>query len=131
MARKSADVGEVRPVNEVRLVGRVSGDPAHRTLPSQDELVTFRLVVSRPPAPRRTGDARSPSVDTIDVACWSARTRRRAGSLTPGDVVEVTGALRRRFWRAGAGAVSRCEVEALRIDRVRVPAAHASPSADA
>ncbi|KNX37348.1 single-stranded DNA-binding protein [Luteipulveratus halotolerans] len=119
MAKKSDDTGNVPPVNEVRLVGRVSGEPARRTLPSQDELVTFRLVVARPPAPRRSGDGRSPTVDTIDVACWSARTRRKAAALTTGEVIEVSGALRRRFWRAGVGAVSRCEVEAGRIDRVR------------
>jgi hypothetical protein len=28
--------------------------------------------------------------------------------LVAGDVVSIAGALRRRFWRAGAGAVSRC-----------------------
>jgi single-strand DNA-binding protein len=38
--------------------------------------------------------------------------------LQPGDIVEVRGSLRRRFWRAGPGAVSRTEVEVVRLRRV-------------
>ncbi|MDE9366096.1 single-stranded DNA-binding protein [Luteipulveratus sp. YIM 133132] len=110
-------------VNEVRLVGRVSGSPVHRVLPSDDELVTFRLVVDRPVKARSTSSGRQVRVDTIDIACWTSRTRRRAIALESGECVEVSGALRRRFWRAGAAAVSRCEVEAASIDRLRVGAA--------
>jgi len=33
-------------------------------------------------------------------------------------VLEVEGALRRRFWRMGAGAASRSEVEVLRVRRL-------------
>ena len=39
--------GSGTDVNEVRLVGRVSGEPTVRTLPSGDEVVTLRVVVSR------------------------------------------------------------------------------------
>ncbi|AKU16683.1 single-stranded DNA-binding protein [Luteipulveratus mongoliensis] len=117
----TAPTTPVASVNEVRLVGRVSGDPQTRVLPSEDELVTFRLVVDRPTEKRKPKPVvgRTPSVDTFDIACWSATTRRRAGLLVPGDVVEVNGSLRRRFWKAGAGAVSRCEVEATTIARLR------------
>lgn len=107
------------PINEVRLIGRISGQPEVRTLPSDDLLVTFRLVVDRPAAqPRSKASKRTPKVDTIDVACWTSATRRRAKALRTGDLVEVNGALRRRFWKAGAGAVSRCEVEAEGISRL-------------
>lgn len=100
--------GGVAAVNEVRLVGRVSQDPECRELPSGDALWTFRLVVARPPS--RVGV----SVDTLDCAAWSARARRSVASWRAGDVVEVSGSVRRRFFRSGGGAVSRTEVEVAR-----------------
>lgn len=108
-------------VNEVRLVGRVSAEVEQRELPSGDLLVSVRVVVGRPPSARRREAGAEPraGVDTIDVACWSARTRASALRLAPGDHVEVQGALRRRFFRAGGAAVSRYEVEAASVRRVR------------
>lgn len=103
--------------NTVSLVGRVSGEVVERELPSGDRLATFRLVVPREESPE--GRAR---VDTIDVACWSGRTRRVAGRLGEGTVVAVEGALRRRFFAAGAGRASRYEVEAQRLRRLAVGA---------
>ena len=100
--------GAVAAVNEVRLVGRVSQDPERRELPSGDALWTFRLVVARRPS--RVGV----SVDTLDCAAWSARARRSVASWRAGDVVEVSGSVRRRFFRSGGGAVSRTEVEVAR-----------------
>lgn len=107
-------------LNEVHLVGRVSAPPERRVMPSDDELVSFRLVVDRGPSPKVTSDRRRPTVDVIDIACWSARTRRSALKLQPDDVVRVTGSLRRRFWKAGGAAVSRHEVEAASLCKVRV-----------
>ncbi|WP_328823309.1 single-stranded DNA-binding protein [Metallococcus carri] len=95
-------------VNEIRLVGRVSGEPLVRELPSGDEVVTFRLVVRRD-GKRRPG---APTCDTLDVACWSASSRRTARALADQQVVELSGALRRRFWRTPGGPASRYEVEA-------------------
>jgi single-strand DNA-binding protein len=106
------------PANEVHLIGRVSGPPTPRTLPSGDELVQLRVVVPRPP--RRGSDTRA-QVDTIDVACWSARTRTSALRLPDGHGVEITGALRRRFFAAGAGRASRYEVEAASVRKVTLP----------
>lgn len=107
-------------VNEVHLVGRVSGAPEERALPSGDAVVLFRLVVPRPPV-RRTaagrGAARGPSVDTIDVACWGSRARRAALRLHDGDAAEVSGSLHRRFFRAGGSAASRYEVAASSVAR--------------
>ncbi len=99
--------------NAVSLVGRVSGEVVERELPSGDRLTTFRLVVPR----EEPGEGRT-RVDTIDVACWTGRTRRVAGRLGEGIVVAVDGALRRRFFAAGAGRASRYEVEAARLRRV-------------
>ena len=107
-------------VNEVHLVGRVSGAPEERALPSGDAVVLLRLVVPRSPV-RRTaagrGAARGPSVDTIDVACWGSRARRSALRLHDGDAAEVSGSLHRRFFRAGGAAASRYEVAASTVAR--------------
>jgi len=100
-----SDAGE--GLNEVRLIGRLSQEPELRTLPSGDPLWTFRVVVPRngPPSAARA------SVDALDCAVWSGRCRRTVASWRAGDVVEVSGAVRRRFFRAGGGAVSRVEIE--------------------
>ena len=94
-------------INEVRLVGRLSAEPELRTLPSGDSLWTFRVVVPRGPQPTRS----RATVDTVECAVWSGRVRRTVASWQEGDVVEVSGAIRRRFFRAGGGAASRVEVE--------------------
>lgn len=107
-------------VNAVSLVGRVSSAPETRELPSGDELVTFRVIVPRPPRTRTGGEGERARVDVIDVACWSARTRRSASRLEAGSVIRVEGSLRRRFFRSGGGAVSRYEVEASAVARVRI-----------
>ena len=104
-------------VNEVRLVGRVSAAAEERELPSGDQVAQLRVVV-----PRATTAGGGARVDTIDVACWTARTRRSARALHADDHVEVVGSLRRRFFRAGAATVSRYEVEAGVIRRIRVKA---------
>lgn len=102
-------------VNEVTLAGRVSVPPEARDLPSGDRLVTFRLVVDRPPEKGST----KRTVDVIDVACWGKRVQRSALALAPDDLVRVEGALRRRFFATGGGRASRYEVEAARLTRVR------------
>ena len=100
--------------NTVTLVGRVSTTPEQRDLPSGDVLVTLRVVVDRPPERGQTRRA----VDVIDVACWTKRTQRSAGSLAPDDGVRVEGSLRRRFFGTAGGRASRYEVEAHRLVRV-------------
>lgn len=105
--------------NEVVLVGRVAAPAEERTLPSGDVIVTWRLIVDRPPGGRTLPQGvRASTIDTLDCVAWTAGPRRKALGLAAGDVVTVTGALRRRFWRAGAGAVSRCEVEVATVKRL-------------
>jgi len=109
------DEGVEQRCNEVRLVGRVSQSPEERELPSGDSLLVFRLVVPR------TGDLRGSRqrVDVLDCAVWGGRVRSAARSWRAGDVVELSGAVRRRFFRGGAGAASRYEIEVLSGRRVR------------
>jgi single-strand DNA-binding protein len=101
----------------VRLVGRLAGPVVERTLPSGDVLALWRVVVDRPAGPVAEG-TRVQTVDTLECVTRRAGVRRTAGSWAPGDVVEVEGALRRRFWRSPGGTTSRYEVEVLRAKRV-------------
>jgi single-strand DNA-binding protein len=87
-----------------------------RELPSSDVVVTFRLVVARS-KPIRSAGGRSPTVDTIDCAAWTKGVQRSLRGCEPGDVVEVWGALRRRFWRAPTGPSSRSEIEVSSLRR--------------
>jgi single-strand DNA-binding protein len=114
------DLGPGLDRNEVRLVGRVSGTPERRILPSGDEVVQLRLVV------RRVTDG----IDTLDVAVGpapAAGNRPRPGQsgrrllataerLHDGERVEVRGELRRRWWGNGAVRQSRVEVRAHAVE---------------
>lgn len=105
--------GVALPANEVRLVGRVSGQPEERVLPSGDRLVAFRVVVARDqPRGRQT-------VDALECVAWSARSRRSVSRWADGDVVELSGSLRRRFYRVGTTTASRVEVETSRARIIR------------
>lgn len=111
--------------NEVLLVGRVSGEPQERELPSGDRLVAWRVVVDRPAPSRPVRSGWRPvSIDTVDCVGWAAGVRRTARGLQSGDVVQVSGALRRRFYRAGGAPSSRTEVEVALVRRLlRAPSA--------
>ena len=102
------DPRSVEHVNEVRLVGRVAAEPQERTMPSGDLVVGVRLVVERTERDRRPG---SPRVDALECSAWPQTLRRSVLRWSPGDVVEVTGRLRRRFQRGPQGPTSRWEIE--------------------
>lgn len=102
--------------NEVLLVGRLAAEPQERALPSGDVLTSFRLVVDRP-ATRGDGP-RAARVDTLDCVARAAGLRRTAQGWRPGDVLEVQGSLRRRFFRTAGGTGSRYEVEVARGKRL-------------
>ena len=101
------DQGEA--VNEVRLQGRLAADPRHRELPSGDTVVNLRVIVERPVQPSK--DKPRQRVDSLECAIWSGRLKTQVRRWSAGDVVEVSGALRRRFFRAGGVTASRVEVE--------------------
>lgn len=90
--------------NSVFLRGRLADEPIDKQLPSGDLLTVFRLIVARPPAERVR-------VDTIECVTARSRPRRTLAKARPGDVVEVEGSLRRRFWRAPNGPASRYSVD--------------------
>jgi single-strand DNA-binding protein len=98
--------------NEVRVTGRLSMLADAKTLPSGDDVVSFRVIVDRPTGSSRAG------IDAIDCVVFTARLRQAALKWQPGEVIEVEGALRRRFWRRGLETASRFEVEVTRAKRV-------------
>jgi single-strand DNA-binding protein len=107
--RPDVDADEaIAPVNEVRLVGRISGDPDEKQLPSGDTLRSFRMVVGRGESEAVGSRQRH---DTLDCVVWGGRVKRSVAGWRTGDVVEVSGAIRRRFYRGGGGPVSRVDVE--------------------
>jgi len=96
-------------LNDVVLRGRVSQEAVEKELPSGDKVVEFRLIVTR---------EKQSGVDTLDIASWSAKSRRTALSLTPDEWVEVSGSIHRRFWSSPTGLASRWQVEAVEISRI-------------
>jgi single-strand DNA-binding protein len=104
--------------NEVVLGGRVSGEPTVRVLPSGDELVSWRLVVGRDNRGVSASGRQLPTVDTIDCVAFKSGVRRTAARWAGGELIEVRGELRRRFWRGAQGAASRCEVEVFEIRKI-------------
>lgn len=100
-----------RPDNRVVLRGRISSAPTERQLPSGDLILTFRVVVARATTPM-TAKSRQTS-DWVDCVAWGGRVKRTVGRWRPGDLVELEGALRRRFFRAAGQTSTRVEVEVL------------------
>lgn len=110
---------EVEARNEVVLVGRVAAHAEQRELPSGDLLTSWRLVVERGVSRRPVPEGiRPPTVDTLECVAWTAQVQRSAASWQPGDVVQVEGSLRRRFWRAPTGSSSRYEIEVVKAKRI-------------
>jgi single-strand DNA-binding protein len=97
--------------NAVVLRGRISSAPIKRELPSGDVILTFRVVVGRDKTPM-TAKSRQTS-DWVDCTAWGGRVKRRITKWQLGDVVEIEGALRRRFFRSESRTSTRVEVEVL------------------
>src|SRR3954469_12842925 len=100
---------QVETVNEVRLQGRLAADPQLRELPSGDTVWNLRVVVDRPVPPG--GQRPRQRVDSLECTVWGGRLKAQVSSWRSGDVVDVSGAMRRRFFRAGGATASRVEVE--------------------
>ena len=109
ISKKIAEVEEDYSLNDVLLRGRVSQEAVEKQLPSGDKVVEFRLIVSR---------ERQSGVDTLDIASWSAKSRRSALSLVADEWVEISGSIHRRFWSGPAGLASRWQVEAVEMSRI-------------
>jgi single-strand DNA-binding protein len=104
------------PVNLVRLRGKVTTTPEERELPSGTQVVAVRLSVARDQTPMTSGSKQT--TDWVDCSAWGAKVRRAVRSWQAGDIVELEGALRRRFSRSQSGTATRLEVEVLSARRV-------------
>ncbi|GLW08385.1 hypothetical protein Misp01_35150 [Microtetraspora sp. NBRC 13810] len=98
--------------NEVTLVGRMSAAAEDRSRAGGTTLTTWRLIVRR----------RAAVVDVIDCVTFDPELAAAVARRRPGDVIEVTGALRRRFFNTGQGKVSTYSVEAAGVRVVDRPA---------
>ena len=105
--------------NHVALFGRVSNEAETRTLPSGDMLASFRLIVDRSPAAKKRSKQR---VDTFECVVWTSRLRKAVEKLVPGDTIEVTGQLRRRFSRSNGVPASWVTIEVETCHKVEAAA---------
>lgn len=96
-------------LNDVLLRGRVSSLAVEKELPSGDKVMEFRIVIAR---------SDGEGFDTIDISAWSSKLRRTASSLKNDQWVEVSGSIKRRFWRGAAGLASRWQIDASEISRL-------------
>ncbi|WP_017573052.1 single-stranded DNA-binding protein [Nocardiopsis halotolerans] len=101
--------------NEILVAGRITAEPLIRELPSGDRLATWRVCVVRP-SDSRYGAHRS---DSITCASFDRVLHEEVRTWRLGDVVRMTGELRRRTWRVREGVRSVCEVEARTATLVR------------
>lgn len=104
IAKQSQDIDY--SLNDVSLRGWVTTIATERELPSGELVAQFRLAITRPEG----------GVDTIDLEAWTPQTRRVALKLKDGDWVQISGSIRRRFWKASSGLASRWQVIASEID---------------
>src|SRR3954468_18906560 len=125
MSERQAELLGDSDDNAVQLRGRVSSAPVDRELPSGVVITTFRVTVPRARTPMTSGS--SQVSDWVDCVAWSGRIRRNVAAWIVDDRVEVGGALRRRFFRAGEGSSTRLELEVLSARRARV---RSSPSSE-
>lgn len=106
--------GELADHNEAWLVGRLSGAPDRRTLPSGDEVVSLRMVVRRPGGGSDTLPVQFGPAPAAGRRRGIGQVGRRAlaavDRLEDGTRIEVLGAVRRRWWGGPDGRRSRIEV---------------------
>lgn len=87
------------------LRGRLAGPVELRSLPSGETLLQFTLAVRR----ERPGPG-GPESDLLSCVSTVPGLLSRAQAWGPGDVIEVEGALQRRFWRTPTGTAVTHEV---------------------
>ena len=98
--------------NEVHLAGEIATAPEERTLSDGRGAVTFRIEV-------RAETADGATRDSLDITLTGSRARKAALAWEVGDVVEVEGVVRRKFYKVGAMSKPFTVIEAERAKRLR------------
>ncbi|WP_306371258.1 single-stranded DNA-binding protein [Nocardiopsis sp. CC223A] len=101
--------------NEVLLVGRITAEPVFRKMANGNRLASWRMCMARP-AREGVSGRRS---DAVYCVGFDSGLHPDLEEWRLGDVVRVTGALRRRFWHGRPEERSTCEVEARTVALVR------------
>jgi single-strand DNA-binding protein len=113
--------------NEIVVVGELTPPMEPRRRADGHEVLTFRVAVrspatttlSRDPTPTGSRDTTaSGRRDILDCVVSSAAVRRRLETYRPGDVIELAGSLRHRFWNTAGRVQSRYEVEVGTLKRL-------------
>lgn len=99
--------------NHVHLIGKLGAHIHVRELPSGDGLVAFHVVLPRVRPQTAT------KVDALPCHVTSPALMRRVQGLEPGQMLEIEGALRRRFWRSPNGLGSAVEVHVTKVRALR------------
>lgn len=105
----AVDLDQELALNDVLLRGRVSAIATEKELPSGDRVCEFRIVIAR---------SNEAGFDAIDISAWSSKLRRISNSLKVDQWVEVSGSIKRRFWRGTSGLSSRWQIDAEEIIRL-------------
>jgi single-strand DNA-binding protein len=120
--------------NEIVVVGELTPPVEPRRRADGQEVLAFRVAVRSPvitavsrdrdPSPTGSRDTAGPGRrDILDCVVSSTAVRRRLETYRSGDVVELVGSLRHRFWNTAGKVQSRYEVEVGTLKRLaRAPA---------
>lgn len=85
---------EEQHMNDVKLLGRLAGDPEMRYTTGGTPVTSFDLAVNRP-----TGKDSQKIADFFPIVAWRERAEFAAKYLTKGRQIVVDGTLRTRKWQ--------------------------------
>lgn len=126
--------------NAIAVVGDLVSPVEPRIRPDGQEVLSFRVSVRVPAVDQgnvgTTVDRRDSGPtsrrDVLDCVVTTPALRRRLEQYQPGDVIEIDGALRHRFWNASGRVQSRYEIDVLRLKRLaRDRTSRTAPAVDA
>lgn len=89
-------------LNEVRLLGRVAGEPASRSFSNGDSVCNFKLATTEKWKDKNTGEAKEKS-EFHSIAVFGPTAKFVAEYVGKGDLLHVAGKLSTRSWEAKDG----------------------------
>lgn len=86
-------------MNNLHIIGRLTGNPELRTTTSGKEVCTFDVAVNR----RKTPNNQNPGADYFHVSAWEEKGRNCQKYLAKGKMVSVTGLVSVRAYTNNQG----------------------------